>query len=211
MPDHLEASLRALERDNSDLVYSAVLRVRAPGDSFIEYSPNGRDDTRAGAPASCWLFKRELPQQAGGWWHHRRCYGAPSMQWLHRVRQMGFRVTPHPALSAVSLPSGYRHGCYAARASEEHRLLYCALASDPVAFRQRAWAHSTRHPRHRMGGNALSRGFIFCIYRLFDLASKLGLRIPEPPCTYLDMVRHPGRLTKGGLIRKLQHIRGLTT
>jgi hypothetical protein len=98
-----------LEEANADFVFSLGVAVR-PG---MDFHLTGA--TRAGAyraphsaPATLWLFRREVVDDVGLWRNYTECYGNPSQGWLYRAWRAGKRIVLLPRLTAIIFESARR-------------------------------------------------------------------------------------------------------
>jgi glycosyltransferase involved in cell wall biosynthesis len=170
-PDHLEACLGRLEAAQADLVFTLGIALKrkgrdlltgvTPADSYVPYTA---------APASTWLLRRQLVESLGGWRPYRQCHSVPSQDFLLRAWRAGFRLASEPRLTAVTIFSGDRAGCYARRDSAEHEECLRRIQSDPSFRAQLATRAALSYARevHRIdAGPHLRRAVKSVVYRTF--------------------------------------------
>ena len=202
-PDHIEKTVHALDTTDADLVFSLGLVAGAQGKNRLtNAAPKGRYEPHFFVPASSWVMRREIIEDAGPWRHYSECYNVPSQDWLFRAWRQGKDLRLVPYLTHVIIESGGRPNIYADRASSENAAYFERITGDP-GFRERELnslaleyalqtmeAHWTKQPLR-----ALKR----CLNRsLFPLGvNAIMLR---------NMLRNP---RKGGAVDRLRKERGL--
>jgi GT2 family glycosyltransferase len=83
------------------------------------------------APASSWLFRRELFDEVGPWRPARTMIAVPSQDWLFRAHRMGKRLVAVPKVTVVAVGSGGRRRSYADREIDFNASVARALRDDP--------------------------------------------------------------------------------
>jgi glycosyltransferase involved in cell wall biosynthesis len=135
LPDHLETTLAGIEKTGADLVFTLVDAILSEGRNALGCAvPSMRYEPGLLVPASCWLLRRELIEEIGGWRFYRECHSIPSQDWLYRAWKAGkdLRLIPH--LTLVAIYSGSRQGVYARREAWENQL-YFERIRDETDFR----------------------------------------------------------------------------
>jgi hypothetical protein len=94
-------------------------------------SLSGRYEPNVVAPASSWVFRRQLWERVGPWRSYRECYQAPSQDWLLRAMRAGGDLRLVPELTVIAFPSGYRRGSYATRDDGENAGCAQRLRTEP--------------------------------------------------------------------------------
>jgi glycosyltransferase involved in cell wall biosynthesis len=131
LPHHLSQLTAALERTGADLVFSLASLIQPDGTSWLGSVCVGRPDDQTTAPASTWLFRRELAGSVGPWRYYRDCYRPPSQDWLQRARRAGRILHGEPRLSVLAIQSAVRPGCYGDRQEVEHQRVSERLRTEP--------------------------------------------------------------------------------
>ena len=207
LPDHLALLVRSLESTPADLVFS-LMAVILPGRRPVlgNFTPSGRYEARTVVPASSWLFRRALGERVGAWRSYRECYQAPSQDWLHRAMRAGADMRLVPALTLVTLPSGYRAGSYANRDDSEQAGWSGRIRTD-TSFRE---GLLTEIALGQAGGdvNALSTTAAWpYIWRGSKNAVAAALSaVGVSPAAVRLFLQSPRR---GAFIERLRQIRGL--
>jgi glycosyltransferase involved in cell wall biosynthesis len=132
LPDHLEATLEGIEKTGADLVFTLVDAILSAGRNSLGCNvPGLRYEPGLLVPASCWLCRRELIEEIGGWRFYRECYTIPSQDWLYRAwkARKDLRLIPH--LTLVAIYSGSRQGVYAKREAWENQLYFDRIRNEP--------------------------------------------------------------------------------
>ncbi len=116
-PDHLETLLAGIEHNNADFVFSMVDSVKSEKGRWNIHRTNGAGaklqyDPRVHAPASCWLFRRELVEKVGPWHFYQDSHLWPSHDWLYRASKKGVNMQMVPWLTVATFPSGKRKNSY---------------------------------------------------------------------------------------------------
>jgi len=131
-PDHLATCLEAIEREAADLVFTLTLAFDQTNEPFLGgVTGSDRYTPYAFAPASTWLFRRELFDQAGPWRAARTMVAVPSQEWLFRAHRMGKRLVAVEKVTVVAVGSGGRRRSYADREIELNAAIARALRDDP--------------------------------------------------------------------------------
>jgi len=135
-PDHLAASLQALEETGADLVFPLIVKRRPDGVfTCDDLSADRRYVPHIAVPASLWVLRRELIEEIGPWRRYSECHATPSQEWLFRAWRAGKDLRYTPRLTALALPSGGRPAAYANRDFLENAAVYDRIRRDP-GFRQ---------------------------------------------------------------------------
>lgn len=121
LPRHLELCIDAIEKSGADLVFTEPLIANSDGTSTVTGATAlGNYEQQIFAPASTWLFRRELANDVGPWRAARECYAVPSQDWLYRAWRSGKKLVAVPRLTLIVIPSGFRRDSYKSR-DEEHQ------------------------------------------------------------------------------------------
>ena len=89
-PNHLEKLYEKLKAENIDLVYSLYFIAPVDGEiNRIHFRENESHNYKYDAPASTWLFKKELYNSIGPWSYFKDIHDTPSQDWLKRVFRLG--------------------------------------------------------------------------------------------------------------------------
>ena len=135
LPDHLEKSLKTIQKTGADWVFSlGVTSVNEAGKRFLQgVCPDGLYDPRycPGVAATLWLIKREVLEQLGGWRSYRTIRIPPSQDLLIRAWKAGKRICATPRVTAVLIPSGSRVNAYANRDINENTRYYQRMCTEP--------------------------------------------------------------------------------
>jgi glycosyltransferase involved in cell wall biosynthesis len=132
LPDHLETTLEGIEKTGADLVFTLIDAILSEGRNSLACAvPSLRYEPGLLVPASCWLLRRELIEEIGGWRFYRECHSVPSQDWLYRAWKAGkdLRLIPH--LTLVAIYSGSRQGVYARRDARENQLYFDRIRNEP--------------------------------------------------------------------------------
>lgn len=125
LPHHLETAVRALERENADLVYSLKLTYGVKQLIHLRgAAPLGRYVPNVYIEASQWVFRRELVQEIGPWRYFREIYLPPSQDWLIRAWRAKKKIWCFPRVGVLGVPSGGRKNVYLNREEHEQRALW---------------------------------------------------------------------------------------
>jgi len=82
-------------------------------------------------PASCWLARRELMEDLGGWRFYKECHSVPSQDLLYRAWKAGKDLRLVPQLTLVAIYSGSRQRVYAKREAWENQLYFDRIRHEP--------------------------------------------------------------------------------
>ncbi len=125
LPHHLETAVAALESTGADLVFTLLDIVRRGRENRLQgATPSGRYEPDYDVPCSCWVMRRALFEQVGGWRPCRQCFAVPSQDFLFRAYRAGKDLRLAPALTVVAFQSGSRPNGYALREDEEQRVYF---------------------------------------------------------------------------------------
>jgi glycosyltransferase involved in cell wall biosynthesis len=131
-PDHLATCLEAIECETADLVFTLTLAFDHTDEPFLGgVTGSDRYTPYAFAPASSWLFRRELFDEVGPWRPARTMIAVPSQEWLFRAHRMGKRLLAVPKVTVVAVGSGGRPRSYADREIDFNAAVARALRDDP--------------------------------------------------------------------------------
>ncbi len=132
LPDHLETTLEGIEKTGADLVFTLVDAILGEGRNSLGCNvPSLRYEPGLLVPASCWLCRRELIEETGGWRFYRECHTIPSQDWLYRAWKAGKALRLIPHLTLVAIYSGSRQGVYAKREAWENQLYFDRILNEP--------------------------------------------------------------------------------
>lgn len=215
LPDHLETLVDSIERTGADLVFSVIDIVQKTGTNLLSrLEPVSRMAPPLHIPASCWLLRRELIEEIGGWRFYQQCFTVPSRDWMFRAWRAGKRLQMVLRLTVVAIQSGGRVGSYSDRLVDEHDVYFDRISREPD-FRVRelaamGFADEEEAMRHRQRERAWWRQW----KPLRTLPWRIAKRCVEQLCTlaWIDplgawwLVMY-GR--KGGWIDYLRRQRGL--
>jgi glycosyltransferase involved in cell wall biosynthesis len=204
LPQHLETTLAALEREQADLVFTLGLVANRGGARMAltgATTRRGRYHTSLVAPASLWLMRRELVERVGPWYSAFALRVAPSQDWLHRAARSGARVHALAEVTALLITSGDVPGSYRERRDDVHARFEARLR-EPGFIRHEllqlllTWEDARLYDR---GGRLLLEGLLAFARRALR---RLGVFPGQP----VLLARHWRR---GHLIRRLRRVRGL--
>jgi glycosyltransferase involved in cell wall biosynthesis len=132
LPDHLAIAIERIRAGGADLVFSEGLLMGANGVASVNGSTStGRYEPWVFAPASGWLFRRELGARVGPWAAARDRYTVPSQEWIYRAWRSGASITAITKVTWLAIVSGYRRGSYSERQEAEHARWMQRLHDDP--------------------------------------------------------------------------------
>ena len=202
--DHLQTLLAALERGGADLVYGLSARIDAADRIHLwGDSPGGVYQPWQPVPATQWLMRRALFEQVGPWTSARELWDSPSQDWLRRAARMGATLRPVSRLTAVQITSGGRRNSYAERAEDAHQRWVAAMDNEVVCREQLLTMIAAGSSAMATATRPLLEG----ARALRALVTRGCAAIGLPPTVLFNAVRF-GR--KGGFIRSLRKMRGLT-
>ncbi len=129
-PDHLALCLDRLDAVGADLVFSITGSMvgrsaveLADGDwlgGLLGISRDGSyDPVHLFAPASSWVFRKDIVPRLGHWKSAAECLAAPSQEFLYRAWREGFRLRSCPMLTVLQFSSGGRSASYLEDMSHE--------------------------------------------------------------------------------------------
>lgn len=198
-PEHLDVCLAAIEEHAADLVFTMELVSYFSSDTWHLTGGAGAYEPWMHAPASSWLFRRELFDAVGPWRSARELFLAPSHEWIFRAWKQRRKLIGIPRATVVAVSSGLRKNSYAQRDAPDNARIARELRDDPH-FVERALAIAAarelaRKQRRPVTGAALS------------LAKRALLAAGIHPYSIVHALRHGGR---GGFIDRLRRTRGLS-
>ncbi|MEK6259465.1 MAG: glycosyltransferase family 2 protein [Planctomycetota bacterium] len=213
LPDHLETLVTAVEQSGADLVFSLIDLVQREGLNLLSrVEPVTRHAPPIGIPASCWLLRREMIEELGGWRFYQECYSVPSQDWLFRAWKAGKNLYSVPRLTVVAIQSGARRGAYSHRQDEEHQMYFGRITHEPD-FREKelaamGFASEAEALRHRQ------REMVWWRRPLYKLPLRLARRMICRLCLAAGIdpsgvLRFVLDRRKGGFIDHLRQRRGL--
>jgi glycosyltransferase involved in cell wall biosynthesis len=222
LPDHLEAAVAALEKTGADLVFTLIDIVQKEGSNILSriIPVTRREPPHSGGggplivPASCWLLRREMVEEIGGWRFYQECYNIPSQDWLFRAWKADKKLRVVPRLTVVAVPSSLRLGSYAERQIKDHQLYFSRIVNEPD-FRIRELAamgfvnesEALLKQQQELATWCLWRPLHTLPWRLVrQIARRLCIVARIDPSGRMAFVRH---LRKGVLIDQLRQMRGL--
>jgi glycosyltransferase involved in cell wall biosynthesis len=211
-PDHLSTMVACCERDQADLVWSAVLvalpvpiaeltagqwHMRVHGIPATQgYDP------RVFVFASAWLFRRELAAAVGPWRPARATFATSSQDWLFRAWRSGARMRLSAKATVLAVPAAVRPGSYAQASSPEHDYFASLMRSDP-GFRETALHHAAVAGEREAQRYRLGRALRSLVVRPMTAAA---MRLGVHPYAPYFAVRY-GR--RGNLVDTIRHRTGL--
>lgn len=203
-PDHLETALAQLEQDEVDFVHTIGAAIQPDGTGkLIGVSVRGVWHPSMAVPASLMVFERSVVERIGHWRSAWRIWNSPSQDWLFRASKQGIVIGSIPRLTTVFMQSGLRSGSYRGGGVEEADSWLKRIGEYAVC-RERLLARIALDQAGRENEPGVFRRFkLFLRAVLFRIALVFGIA----PYGMLIFFRF-GR--KGGLIRRLRRIRGLS-
>lgn len=146
-PDHLEHAVAAIEKGDSDLVFSLQLEADPDGRWRVNAAfPTGRFDPTTHPNASTWLFRRELAQRIGPLKRRDKVWSFPTREWIWRAYRSGARLLAVDAITVIVISSTTRRNTYSQRQSHEHAAIHSELTGNP-RFREQCLAGAWTHPQ----------------------------------------------------------------
>jgi glycosyltransferase involved in cell wall biosynthesis len=146
---HLAVTVAELEKGTAPFVHTLALTVPADGVATISGSTHtGLYEPYAFAPASSWVFRKELAARVGDWRPARSLFIAPSADWLHRAWKARIPMRTISEVTVVCVLSGGRQNCYAERHATENEHWARALRDDPNFLLKQVTAVAARTTRH---------------------------------------------------------------
>lgn len=131
-PDHLTTAIAGIEETGADLVFTLGLAMSPNGGThLLGFTETGRYEPHIYAPASLWLFRRELARAIGPWHFYRQCRGIPSQDWLFRAWRAQKDLRLIPRVTVITVPSAGRKGVYANRDCRENEHFYQRMTTEP--------------------------------------------------------------------------------
>jgi len=172
LPHHLETCIDAIEKSGADLVFTEPLLANSNGtttvngaSAFGEYAPE------IFAPASTWLFRRELATQVGPWRAAQECFAVPSQDWLYRAWRSGKKMVAVSKVTLIVIASGMRSNSYASR-DEEHQHWLRRMREEPDLIEKEMTSIAARMAAENVGisvSRHLSRAAKNAFRRFFKL------------------------------------------
>lgn len=196
---HLSLAVAELETGAAPFVHTLALTVGADGIPTISGATrSGVYEPYAFAPASSWVFRRDLTEQLGPWRPARSMVLTPSADWLFRAWKRGMPMRTIPEVTVVCVLSGDRSRSYAERHSAENERWANGLRTDPGFLNKQIAAIAVRETMRDLGiARHLLRAAKNVVRRL---SFTLGLH----PFTLRAAIH--GR---GGFVDRLRRTRGL--
>jgi len=146
-PDHLAHAVAAIEKSDSDLVFSLQLEGAPDGRWLINATyPQGHFDPVTHPNASTWLFRRELPQRIGPLKRRDKVWSFPTREWIWRAYRSGARLTAVDAITVIVISSTTRRNTYSERQWHEHAAIHAELTGNPH-FREACLIDAWTHPK----------------------------------------------------------------
>ena len=197
---HLPVTTAELEKGDVPFVHTLGLAVPGNGHPTIVGSTHsGFFEPYTFAPASSWVFRKEIAERIGPWRPARSLFVAPSADWLHRAWRAGVPMRTIPIVTVVCVLSGDRRGSYAERQSTENEWWAAGIRSGPQFMLEQITAVAARASTTDLSiGRHLARAAKNVVRRL---AMVLGLH-PALPRVLLH-----GR--RGSFVDRLRRTRGL--
>ncbi len=133
LPHHLKACSEALAATGADLVLGTAANISFEGGRIgfeslhvllqgmgerNRWSPSDLDASVVAA--SCWLIRKEVLDQVGGWRMSEEERAEPSQALLFRLWRRGFRIYTLNDLTLVIVTAGNRPASYRERETPEH-------------------------------------------------------------------------------------------
>jgi len=209
LPNHLKLCREALLAQQADLVYGTAANIQA--DTPLPLSLNSLrvalsglgtgnryepgDAYHAGAPASCWLMRRDVHLRLRGWRPGRERRYTASQDFMFRAWRAGYRLHALNLLTLVIVASGTRIGSYATRAAVEQEWMLERIGDPAFAADLAAAAAAVFNGRS-------ARRVPWWTRTLCGMLARLGLNPLQ-----LDQVRR--REAPGAGLARLKRIRGL--
>jgi len=200
-PDHLEMLYEKLKEGNFDLVYSLYYIVPVGKQiNLIHFKENESHSYKYDAPASTWLFKKELYNSIGPWSYFKSIHDVPSQEWLNRVFKSG-KIGIVNELQVIAIQSGTRKNSYKNGDIKEHKIFFDAIKKDPDKLLKEIYLQQYKFLKQKDSQyfyhiKALIRNIIFSILNFFGV--RFGLLV--------NFMQNP---QKGSFISALRKKRGL--
>ena len=133
-PDHLAVLVRAIERQEADLVFSLTEDIGPPSmptRNLLGLCPRGVYEWSFWAPPTSWLHRRDLVERIGPWKDYREIVVPTDVDFLTRAFEQGCRIVPVEELTAFKFPSIARTNSYIERRSDEQAQWWERLKNEP--------------------------------------------------------------------------------
>ncbi len=209
-PDHLKRLLDEIQDSNADLVFSPIQRV-VPGSGpvFFGWFPKGRYHIGSTAPASSWLFRRDIVEQVGPWRFYREIRNIPSQDWLFRAWKMGLKLKGTQVPSVLAFSTNLRPGCYAERHESEQRAWMERLLKEPDLRTKILDEYRQQHSWKRVFKPHQWASLLYDLLRWSIMKAKLiyGTVTRSDPKILISLIKCQRR---GQFIDHLRKIRGLS-
>lgn len=204
-PEHLEMLINELSQTGSDMVYSWFFPYNwhkfKRTFTLPVFTREPRYYPLFFVPASTWLLKRGVVEEAGLWKSAREIYDVPSQDWINRVHKVGKKITPVNKLSVIAIQSGSRKNSYSERQEEEHEFVFKHMYTPE--FRENVLTELCLWVTFRFNRLSLKEYFIFIVKKPIHF---FAIKYQFNP--HLWMARLKG-IKKGERINQLRKIRGL--
>lgn len=197
--DHLEKGLLFLKEKNADLVANSTIAIYPDCKRIINLESDFLSAPVFWAPASSWIFKKELVRDVGYWKSYRESYLKPSQEWLVRCWEHRKKVVCNPAITVITIWSGVRKDVYKNREYRENEYYFNRICEDNK-YRSELLSeiiydltvqHSFQTIRRKV--KSIIRLLLYKIFKIH-------------PSAALNFVKH---VRKGGYIDYLRRRRGL--
>ena len=200
-PHHLEKLYEKLNSENLDLVYSLYFIAPVGAEiNLIHFRENESHSYKYDAPASTWLFKKELYNSTGPWRYYKSIHDVPSQEWLNRVFKLG-KIGVINEVQVIAIQSGSRQNSYKNGAFKENEFYFDAIKKNPDKLLKEIYLQQYKFLKQKDSQyfhhiKAFIRNIIFSILDFFGF--RFGL--------LLNFIKNP---QKGSLINTLRKKRGL--
>ena len=203
-PAHLQTQLDALEASGADLVYTVGLAAYRDVETPVlvgATTRRGRYHPAHIAPATLWLFRRELAERIGPWRPAMQLRQTASQDWLQRAWRRGAKIVAVPRITVFLVTSIVYRESYRNRSDAAHARAQRLLA-DPAFLLDCALRDCFAWEDRRIGAG-LWRFLYEWVYALAVQAMLLLRIFPPRPRLWLRNFR------KGAMMRRLRRYRGL--
>jgi glycosyltransferase involved in cell wall biosynthesis len=200
-PNHLESLYQKINSGDYDLIYSHYYCAPIDGKLIpVALRANDKHDNFHPAPASTWLFKKQLFTDIGPWEFYKKTNNSPSQVWLLKVaksKKIGIVNT----ITIIAVQSGARLNSYKNREYKENEFYFEALNKNPDAllkeiyYNQFLWL-KIKDSKNAYHVKAIARNLTFSMLEFF------GLTLWQIKVLF----NHPG---KGSFVDYLRKVRGL--
>ena len=137
-PEHLAATVDALERTQADLAWGVTLLYGPPDGglrAIAGLAPPAARVPPPFVPPSSWVHRRELLERIGRWRDHRELAEPHDHELLHRAWAAGARLAGSGELTVFKFPASWRRDVYVQRSTDEQRALLARMREP--RFRER--------------------------------------------------------------------------